>query len=128
MASTTTQINKLVDEFQECVGLSPIEARRSAFIALARANGWSNVRISRYLGVHRHRIGQKVEKYRTYLSDADKAEKMPTLGELMAQVTKNGADPSPGVVSFTQAAWEDESFARGMLDLAAGIEHQPVAG
>jgi hypothetical protein len=111
------RVAQLIEEFEARVGLSPTEARRSAFIALAAAQGWNNARIGRYLGVHRVRIGQKLEKYQTYIESGE----MPLLTEVMVAVHP-GSDTTPGVVAFTQTDWENADFAMGMLALVADIE------
>lgn len=114
------RVVQLIEEFEAHVGLSPMEARRSAFIALAAAQGWNNARIGRYLGVHRVRIGQKLEKYQTYIESGE----MPLLAEVMhmCAATHPGSDTAPGVVAFTQMDWENADFAMGMLALVADIE------
>lgn len=110
-----SQIKQMTEEFEAHVGLSPTEARRSVFIALAAARRWNNAQIGRYLGVHRMRVSQKLEKYKGYVASG----KMPLLTQVMESITPGPEITSLAPVAFEQSDWEDKEFALGMIDLVS---------
>ena len=119
MTSTITKADRLVQEFSERVGLDPVDAHRSAFVALACAQGWTKVRIGRYLGISRARVGQKVEKLEHY---AATVSGMPTLKAIMTrcETIKAQRRDSDDLVAYTYEDWHDLDFARRLLETVAG--------
>jgi hypothetical protein len=112
---TTDQL--LVREFQEVLGLEPVDAHRSAFTALAFFNRrWTKAKIGRYLGISRARVEQKVNKY----VDHAKGDKMPVLARVVGEQT-NGHLPKreknlrDALVEYTPDDWQDLTFAGEML-------------
>lgn len=117
MTAIANETDTLVNEFRQHVGLTTIDAYRSAFCALAVNRGWSSARIGRYLGISRARVGQRIEKLRQY---AENRNDMPQLAHLLdtAKTPPSGAGDLP--VAFEQADWTDSEFADGMLAHVAG--------
>lgn len=97
------------------MGVSEVDAIRTAFTVLAAAQGWPKAKVGRYLGVSRARVAQKLERVARY------ADEIPALQELLAQgadqpLQRDGEPP----VGFERERWEDLSFARHLLSLVNG--------
>jgi len=116
MAAKELAGERLVAEFRN-VGLTDMDARRSAFCALAYSQGWSPARIGRYLDISRTRAGQRIDRLRQFVQTR---EDMPELARLLAQAPSrpnpSAADPP---VAFQRASWQDPEFAQGLIDLLA---------
>lgn len=115
------EITALVGELEAVAHLSRVDAQRAAFVAIALAQGWTKVRIGRWLGISRARVGQKVEKLEQY-AYVGKRKRAPVLVKLMARASKTDAQPTArdGVIQFQPEDWNDEEFALGLLRRAAG--------
>lgn len=110
------KVTQLVGEFRSVVGLSEVDAWRSAFTALAHHRGWSIARIGRYLGISRQRVVQRIEKLHQYRENPG----MPMLADLLENSTANGASGGPDLpVAFELSSWEDREFAFGVLEQVA---------
>lgn len=111
-AGMATQTNKLVTELQEQLGLGPIDAHRSAFVALAYRRGWTKARIGRYLGITRARVEQKIERFKRHAETGE----MPTLSKVMRGA--NGREPQGKDmrIGFSSDRWNDLTFAAEMLN------------
>lgn len=106
------EARKLLKEFEEGLKLDPVEAHRSTFVVLTLAKGWRHARIARYLGVTRHRIGQRAERYGQYASSGD----FPQLTKLLSADHPDPDAKSEINVSFKADDWADLTFARGLID------------
>jgi hypothetical protein len=106
----------LVQEFQRHVSsLSEADAYKLTFMIFALCRGWRKAKISRYLGISRARVGQKIAKCQQYAESGN----MPVLERLLAQVPEKKDNNSDVLAQFHPAQWEDPSFAQSMLDLVA---------
>ena len=109
------QTRKLLEELSALIP-EGADVYRAAFTILAYNKGWSNARIGQFLGITRHRVGQKIEQYEGY---ADKlSHRMPTVAKLM-----NGGrpeckgQPQRAVVTFKRDDWKREQFSIETLAL-----------
>lgn len=103
---------KLVKEFEGQLHLEPIEAYRATFIVLAVERGWQHARIARYLGVTRHRIGQRVQRYREYAM----SDRFPQLSKLFGDAAPK-PNPEQGVkICFQAEDWSDLTLARELIN------------
>lgn len=106
------EARKLLKEFEESLRLDPVEAHRSVFVVLTLAKGWRHARIGRYLGVTRHRIGQRAEKYTEYAASGD----FPQLAKMLPAAPPEPDSKSEINVCFKPGDWADLTFARGLID------------
>lgn len=124
-----TKADRLIAEFRS-LGLGEANAHRSAFVALALRRGWSKGRISRYLGISRARVGQRVDKMEHYVSENPGS--LPTLKAALSKAEavamelaaasdsdrkrKKAIDRVSESIAFDAHDWDDIDFARRLVD------------
>lgn len=116
------EIDELIAEAEDELGLGRADAARMLFVALAKGQGWTNARISRYLGVSRARVGQKVARNAIYIEQ----HKLPKLKKaLQHQVVE--ATEEKAAVTFPAESWADRDFAVGVVKLVMPQAKRRVA-
>jgi hypothetical protein len=106
------EAEKLEQEFEQRLKLNPVEAHRATFVVLALSKGWRHARIARYLGVTRHRIGQRAERYQQYAASGE----FPALTGFLNGNTPAPTSESEVHVEFRPEDWQDLTFAVGLID------------
>lgn len=106
------EARKLLKEFEERLNLEPVEAHRATFVVLALNRGWRHARIARYLGVTRHRIGQRASRYEQYASSGG----FPQLTKMLDGEKSEPSRNSEIHVSFKSSDWSDLMLARELID------------
>lgn len=103
---------KLLAEFETRLSLDPVEAHRATFVVLALSKGWRHARIARYLGVTRHRIGQRAQRYEQYAASGD----FPQLTKMLGGDRPEPENKSEINVCFKADDWQDLTLARELID------------
>ena len=109
---------RLVLELQKGLGLSPVDARRAAFVVLATTQkGWRKAKIARFLGVTRARVGQRVARLERYATEDTRYPVLEQMFSDAVELEKIGAADT--TVAFKPDDWEDLRFADDLLKRVA---------